>query len=33
MYGHVAWHQALLALEQGDTGKASAIYFERIQPA
>ena len=33
MYGHVAWHQALLALEQGDTGKASAIYFERIQPS
>ncbi len=32
MYGHVAWHQALLALEQGDTGRASAIYFERIQP-
>ena len=32
MYGHVAWHQALLALEQGDTGKAGRIYFERIQP-
>jgi Tfp pilus assembly protein PilF len=32
MYGHVAWHQALLALEQGDTGKASAIYVERIHP-
>jgi hypothetical protein len=32
MYGHVAWHEALLALEQGDTGKAGRIYFERIQP-
>jgi tetratricopeptide (TPR) repeat protein len=33
MYGHVAWHQALLALERGDTGKAGRIYFERIQPS
>jgi hypothetical protein len=33
MYGHVAWHEALLALEQGDTGKAGGIYFERIQPS
>src|ERR1700716_3579009 len=33
MYGHVAWHEALLALEQGDTGKAGPIYFERIQPS
>jgi hypothetical protein len=33
MYGHVAWHEALLALEQGDTGKAGRIYFERIQPS
>jgi hypothetical protein len=33
MYGHVAWHQALLALERGDTGTASTIYFERIQPS
>ena len=32
MWGHVAWHEALLALEQGDTDKASRIYFERIQP-
>ena len=33
MHGHVAWHQALLALEQGDTGKAGSIYFETIQPS
>jgi hypothetical protein len=33
MYGHIAWHEALLALEQGDTGKAGHIYFERIQPS
>jgi hypothetical protein len=32
LYGHVAWHQALLALEQGDTGRAFTIYSERIQP-
>jgi hypothetical protein len=33
MYGHVAWHEALLALERGDSDKASAIYLERIQPS
>jgi tetratricopeptide (TPR) repeat protein len=33
MHCHVAWHQALLALEQGDPDKASAIYFEHIQPS
>jgi hypothetical protein len=32
MYGHVAWHEALLALEQGATDRAAAIYQERIQP-
>jgi hypothetical protein len=32
LHGHVAWHQALLALEQGDTEKAGAIYREHIQP-
>jgi hypothetical protein len=32
LFGHVTWHQALLALEQGDTGRASAIYAEHIQP-
>jgi hypothetical protein len=33
MYGHIAWHESLLALEQGDTGRAGRIYFERIQPS
>ena len=33
MYSHVAWHEALLALERGDTDKASANFFECIQPA
>jgi hypothetical protein len=33
MHGHIAWHEALLALEQGDTGRAGRIYFERIQPS
>jgi hypothetical protein len=33
MYGHVAWHEALLALEQGDAGKAGRIYVERIKPS
>jgi tetratricopeptide (TPR) repeat protein len=32
MYGHVAWHEALLALEQGATDKAGTIYQERIAP-
>jgi hypothetical protein len=32
MYGHAAWHEALLALERGATDKAFTIYFERIQP-
>jgi hypothetical protein len=32
MYGHIAWHEALLALEQGDNGKAVQIYLDRIQP-
>jgi hypothetical protein len=32
LHGHVAWHQALLALENGDSEKAGAIYAERLQP-
>ena len=32
LYGHVSWHHALLALEQGDTATAAAIYAERLQP-
>lgn len=32
LHGHISWHQALLALEQGDGARAFAIYAERIQP-
>ncbi len=30
--GHIAWHQALLALEQDDCARALAIYADRIAP-
>jgi tetratricopeptide (TPR) repeat protein len=32
MHGHISWHQALVALEQGDAARALAIYAERVQP-
>ena len=32
LHGHVAWHQALLALENGEAGRAAAIYETIIQP-
>src|SRR5258708_20398962 len=32
LHGHVLWHQALLALDNGDADKAHAIYAERLQP-
>lgn len=32
LHGHMSWHQALLALEQDDPGRALAIYADRIQP-
>jgi Tfp pilus assembly protein PilF len=32
LHGHMSWHQALLALEQGDAARALAIYVDRIQP-
>ena len=32
LHGHVAWHQALLALEQGEAERAAAIYANHIQP-
>lgn len=32
LHGHVTWHQALLALDNGDTDRASAIYANTIQP-
>jgi tetratricopeptide (TPR) repeat protein len=30
--GHISWHGALLALEQGDAAKALAIYQDRVAP-
>jgi Tfp pilus assembly protein PilF len=30
--GHLSWHEALLALESGDTDRALAIYETRIRP-
>ncbi len=32
LHGHISWHQALVALEQGDAARALAIYAERVQP-
>jgi hypothetical protein len=32
LYGHISWHQALVALEAGDAGRALSIYAERVQP-
>jgi hypothetical protein len=32
LHGHISWHQALLALEQGDAARALAIYADRVQP-
>jgi hypothetical protein len=33
LYGHIYWHQALGALEQGDAAKALAIYADVLRPA
>jgi tetratricopeptide (TPR) repeat protein len=33
LYGHIYWHQALGALEQGDAAKALAIYADVLKPA
>jgi hypothetical protein len=33
LYGHIYWHQALGALEQGDASKALAIYSDVLQPS
>src|SRR5215470_14689111 len=33
LYGHIYWHQALGALEQGDAAKALAIYADVLQPS
>jgi hypothetical protein len=33
LHGHIAWHQALSALERGDADRALAIYGAFVQPA
>lgn len=33
LHGHIAWHQALAALEQGDAKRALAIYRDLVRPA
>ena len=33
LHGHIFWHQALAALENGDADRALAIYADRIQPS
>ncbi|WP_376088244.1 tetratricopeptide repeat protein [Roseomonas sp. CCTCC AB2023176] len=32
LHGHLSWHQALGALEEGDTARAIAIYEARVRP-
>lgn len=31
LYGHIAWHAALAALERGDAGAALAIYTDKVR--
>jgi hypothetical protein len=33
LYGHIAWHAALVALERDDAERALAIYADQVQPA
>lgn len=33
LHGHIAWHQALIALEHGDTETALSIYTDLVRPA
>jgi tetratricopeptide (TPR) repeat protein len=33
LYGHIYWHQALGALEQGDAARALAIYADVLRPS
>jgi hypothetical protein len=33
LYGHIRWHQALGALDQGDAARALAIYTDVLQPS
>jgi tetratricopeptide (TPR) repeat protein len=32
LHAHLAWHQALTALEQGEAARATAIYSELVRP-
>lgn len=32
LHGHLAWHQALAALDQGDADRALAIYGQHVSP-
>ncbi|MGX5736657.1 tetratricopeptide repeat protein [Bosea thiooxidans] len=33
LHGHIAWHEALSALERGDADRALAIYEQYVQPS
>lgn len=33
LHGHIAWHEALSALERGDSVRALAVYEEHVQPS
>ena len=33
LYGHICWHQALGALDQGDAARALSIYRDVLQPS
>jgi hypothetical protein len=33
LHGHICWHQALVALENGDSDRALAIYAAKVQPS
>ena len=33
LYGHICWHQALGALDQGDAARALSIYSDVLQPS
>lgn len=32
LHGHIAWHQALVALDEGNAARALAIYTDRVRP-
>jgi hypothetical protein len=33
LHGHIAWHEALSALERGDPERAVAVYEQHVQPS